>query len=215
MPGKVIPCALCQAEAASVFCVNDDAHLCASCDASVHSSNPLLARHERRPLSALGCTAECASAAAPSGAPAASAATASTDGDVGVVPQQARPVVAEAEAAPGPMALYEDSFLGRSLTTNDLLDLDDLELPGCSGAAATAPFAFDPLDDCVVPSWGDDALRSADGDRYMQATSLHASEQVRGMGGLGPERGRLACGQELEGLPAAQEWQLQAELHVG
>ncbi|KAL4443767.1 hypothetical protein ABPG75_011504 [Micractinium tetrahymenae] len=186
MPGKVIPCALCQAEAAVVFCVNDDAHLCTSCDASVHAANPLLARHERRPLTALACAAgECASAA--HGSPA------STDyADVAVVPQlggtspasapvpepqpepqhaapaaplapppmphwaePAAPVPQQlADCAPGPLSLYEDSFFARSLTTSDLLDLDgdDLELPGSVAGSGFA--CFDPLDDCVVPSFG-------------------------------------------------------------
>lgn len=142
MPGKVAPsvrCALCD-EAAVCYCVNDDAHLCTGCDVKMHSANPLLARHERRPLSALACQAECASAA-PSAAPAVSH---NTDCDVGVVPQlvPAAPVPAPmaapapvAEPAPvapmaAPLDLYEDSFLGRSLTTSDLLDLDELELPG-------------------------------------------------------------------------------------
>lgn len=88
MLGKVIPCALCQAEAATVFCVNDDAHLCAGCDASVHASNPLLARHERRPLTALACTAvECASAAQNCPAPTASSPASTDCADVAVVPQ--------------------------------------------------------------------------------------------------------------------------------
>jgi hypothetical protein len=161
MPGaKVIPCALCQIEAAAIYCVNDDAHLCASCDAATHSANPLLARHERRPLSALTCqAAECASAAHGGAAP-----SAATDVDVAVVPQLA--TSPESGAAPlpkvdpepaAPLTLYEDSFFARSLTTSDLLDLDsdELELPGSS-----APFSFDPLVDCVVPSF-EDELRPA------------------------------------------------------
>lgn len=272
MPGKVAPsvrCALCD-EAAICFCVNDDAHLCAGCDVKMHSANPLLARHERRPISALACQAECASAA-PSSAPATSH---STDCDVGVVPQltfaapavvppaPAAPVVAEpAPVMAAPLDLYEDSFLGRSLTTSDLLDLDELELPGrwvlqgegippvcaaalprtssqpggsclfwaengstwscchvpapahapCSRVAplaaecacgkppacpALAPLTprtphqtsrssstpshcsgafFDPLDDCVVPSF-DAELRPASGDRHMDGAT---SVQVR------------------------------------
>ena len=145
MPGKVTPsvrCALCDG-AALVYCVNDDAHLCAGCDASVHGANPLLARHERRPLSALACQAECASAA-PAAASPRPAASLSTDCDVGVVPQLApAPLAAALAAAPlaaepahvAPLDLYEDSFLGRSLTTSDLLDLDELELPGRCAAA--------------------------------------------------------------------------------
>lgn len=196
MPGKVIPCALCQVEAAAFFCVNDDAHLCASCDASVHASNPLLSRHERRPLTALASVAgECASAA--HGSPA------STDcADVAVVPQlgatspaaptpeaEPKPAVPLAPApmphwapaaapqpladpAPGPLSLYEDSFFARSLTTSDLLDLDadDLELPG---SAAGSGFAcFDPLDDCVVPSFGSAA------DRFVPAGPSGYAQQV-------------------------------------
>lgn len=153
MPGKHVPCAMCQDEAATVYCVNDDAHLCASCDVSVHAANPLLARHERRQLS---CQAvECASAA-----------HTSTSDDVAVVPQlfgahsefappAFAPAPKEADAAavvaPAPLALYEDSFFARNLTTSDLLmDLEDdeLELPGGASFAS-----FDPLVDCVVPSF--------------------------------------------------------------
>lgn len=162
MPGKVVPCALCQTGAAAVYCVNDDANLCTECDASVHAGNPLLARHERRPLSAMACQAECASAAC-------TAATDCTDADVCVVPQfgaaatPAAPAAAATKAEPeaAPLVLYEDAFLGRSLTTSDLLDLDELELPGC-----TSPSAFS-FDDCVVPSFGAWAP-PAGGDRYLQ-----------------------------------------------
>jgi len=52
-------CALCHSAKATIFCVNDDASLCSSCDVKFHS-NPLSARHERRPI----CVeAACASAA--------------------------------------------------------------------------------------------------------------------------------------------------------
>ncbi|KAG7672723.1 hypothetical protein NADE_001461 [Nannochloris sp. 'desiccata'] len=52
-------CALCYSAKATVFCVNDDAALCSPCDVKFHS-NPLSARHERRPI----CVeAPCASAA--------------------------------------------------------------------------------------------------------------------------------------------------------
>lgn len=197
MPGKVIPCALCQAEAAAVFCVNDDAHLCTSCDASVHASNPLLARHERRPLTALASAAgECASAA--HGSP-----TSTDCADVAVVPQLggASPTVAVpepqpapkpaapaimphwaeaatpvpqqlAEPSPAPLSLYEDSFFARSLTTSDLLDLDadDLELPGSMGGSGFA--CFDPLDDCVVPSFGGAS------DRFVPAAPSPYAQQV-------------------------------------
>lgn len=197
MPGKVIPCALCQAEAAAVFCVNDDAHLCTSCDASVHASNPLLARHERRPLTALASApGECASAA--HGSP-----TSTDCADVAVVPQLggASPTVAVpepqpapkpaapaimphwaeaatpvpqqlAEPSPAPLSLYEDSFFARSLTTSDLLDLDadDLELPGSMGGSGFA--CFDPLDDCVVPSFGGAS------DRFVPAAPSPYAQQV-------------------------------------
>lgn len=43
---------MCHAAEAVTFCVNDDANLCSSCDVKFHS-NPLAARHERRPLSCI------------------------------------------------------------------------------------------------------------------------------------------------------------------
>lgn len=161
MPGKVIPCALCPDQAAAFYCVNDDAHLCAACDASVHAANPLLARHERRALNSITCqTAECASAACTPAAP-----SCATDGDVAVVPQFCGGEEAEVQApsprgfmaAPttdtsaAPLTLYEDSFFSRNLTTSDLLDLDsdELELPG----GPALPFSFNPMVDCVVPSF--------------------------------------------------------------
>lgn len=179
----MIPCALCQQEAAAFYCVNDDAHLCVGCDASVHAANPLLARHERRALSALACQAECASAAN----------TSTTDADVAVVPQlfneeehqtvevtaaaAGEPIfeqtkhAAEPALAPAPLTLYEDSFFAHSLSASDMLDLDsdDLELPSAGAAAA---FCFDPVEDCVVPSFAD-ALRpaGAGSDRFLTASS--------------------------------------------
>lgn len=45
-------CALCKIAAAVVYCVNDDANLCAHCDKELHSSNPLAARHDRQCLAA-------------------------------------------------------------------------------------------------------------------------------------------------------------------
>lgn len=44
-------CALCGRAPAAVYCVNDDASLCASCDTKFHA-NPLAARHVRRALGA-------------------------------------------------------------------------------------------------------------------------------------------------------------------
>lgn len=50
-------CVLCEDRPAQIFCRNDDAYLCESCDAEIHLSNPLAARHERVPVSAL-CSAD-------------------------------------------------------------------------------------------------------------------------------------------------------------
>lgn len=55
----MVSCALCRRSPASVYCVNDDASLCADCDVKFHS-NALSSRHERRPLMA-GGEIECAS----------------------------------------------------------------------------------------------------------------------------------------------------------
>jgi hypothetical protein len=43
-------CAVCTRKASTVYCRNDDAFLCAECDASAHA-NPLAARHLRVPAS--------------------------------------------------------------------------------------------------------------------------------------------------------------------
>lgn len=55
----MVSCALCRRSPASVYCINDDASLCADCDAKFHS-NALASRHERRPLILSG-EMECAS----------------------------------------------------------------------------------------------------------------------------------------------------------
>ena len=48
-------CALCEKRPASVFCVQDDAALCADCDMEVHtSSENFFGRHERVPIG--GCS---------------------------------------------------------------------------------------------------------------------------------------------------------------
>jgi hypothetical protein len=43
-------CSMCAGQAATLWCHNDSAALCAQCDQSVHSRNPLAARHVRVPL---------------------------------------------------------------------------------------------------------------------------------------------------------------------
>ena len=43
-------CSMCASQAATLWCHNDAAALCAQCDQSVHSRNPLAARHVRVPL---------------------------------------------------------------------------------------------------------------------------------------------------------------------
>lgn len=141
-------CALCPA-AAVVFCINDDAALCVSCDAAVHAGNPLLARHERR---ALACEVECASAAyAPS-----------CSDDMAVVPQfqpaagpsgrcgadEEEPAAAAMLA--GPSAAPAASVAGLDDPGHDFAaDLLDLDLP-------LLDFDFQELGerdfaDCVVP----------------------------------------------------------------
>lgn len=64
-------CAVCTQAAATTYCVNDDAYLCAVCDEEYHG-NPLGAKHERKPISEF-----CMPHAAMSG----------TSLDVAVVPQ--------------------------------------------------------------------------------------------------------------------------------
>ncbi|KAJ4762681.1 zinc finger CONSTANS-like protein [Rhynchospora pubera] len=45
------PCDSCMRRRARVYCAADDAFLCAPCDSSVHSANPLARRHHRVPIS--------------------------------------------------------------------------------------------------------------------------------------------------------------------
>jgi hypothetical protein len=50
-------CAVCTQASATMYCVNDDAYLCAVCDQE-HHENPLGAKHERRPISEFGAPRE-------------------------------------------------------------------------------------------------------------------------------------------------------------
>lgn len=45
-------CEVCEATAATVYCVQDDASMCAACDATVHAANMLAAKHSRLALTA-------------------------------------------------------------------------------------------------------------------------------------------------------------------
>lgn len=49
-------CVLCRAPAA-LYCRNDDAFLCSSCDLQVHGCSALLAGHDRMPCAALAAAA--------------------------------------------------------------------------------------------------------------------------------------------------------------
>lgn len=50
-------CAVCTQANATMYCVNDDAYLCAVCDEE-HHGNPLGAKHERRPITDFGVPQE-------------------------------------------------------------------------------------------------------------------------------------------------------------
>lgn len=46
----MIACMLCATNNASVFCYNDNAYLCKSCDGQIHHENKLAWRHQRSHL---------------------------------------------------------------------------------------------------------------------------------------------------------------------
>ena len=128
VPLQMPSCALCHSAEAVIFCVNDDASLCASCDTTYHA-NPLAARHERRPLA---CTQkECASAAG---------CKSESWNDAAVVPQ----------CSPT-SAMFDDLFP----VTFDDCPLDEYAVDLLGGPMDALPSASDLLDfdfDGVVPS---------------------------------------------------------------
>lgn len=117
-------CALCNSAPAELYCKNDDANLCAGCDASFHSSNPLAARHERVPLPAC-CHPDCSSSA-PAGP--CSRADCDSDLDLAVVPE------------------LSDGAAGCSLALPPLVDDGLLGLPGMGPGTSGAFSAEDLLD---------------------------------------------------------------------
>ena len=164
-------CALCNAQAA-IYCVNDDALLCTACDAATHASNPLLARHERRPLPV---HALCASEACASEACALSSRSpAASDLDVAVVPQLVEPCSSEEEEAAAseaaaaslapawppapPRASFDAS--GRSFAA-DLLDLD-LPMLDAGFKELDAKAEAELADACVVPAYAQPTLDALD-----------------------------------------------------
>lgn len=46
-------CDTCQSAPSTVYCRADAAYLCSTCDADIHSANPLARRHQRVPISAM------------------------------------------------------------------------------------------------------------------------------------------------------------------
>jgi CCT motif/B-box zinc finger len=119
-------CALCHSAQAVVFCVNDDASLCGPCDTKFHS-NPLSARHERRPLSIV--EAPCTSTAEGS--------VESWDDQAAVVPQ----------CAPSIANMFDDDLFPTNFVDDLTADLlaGPLDLPS---QADLLTFDFDG----VVPS---------------------------------------------------------------
>jgi hypothetical protein len=131
-------CIMCQRAAASVYCVNDDAHLCSDCDVSFHS-NALAARHERRPL-----------ACCPEGASVAPDAT-SSDADFAVVPQFAPTSDNDTTFRAQPIVL--DDFFGPAgggIPATFIDPEDDDDAMGLMRAFESELLEFD-ADDCVVP----------------------------------------------------------------
>lgn len=141
-------CALCAKATATIYCVNDDASLCSSCDVKYHA-NPLAARHERRPLPALnedgGSVAGCPS---------------ESFDDVAVVPQfdSAAPAAVPQQQNVGAMNtanIFDDMF---AFSPSFVEPTEDDYLNG-PGFPSVDEIAADMLDfDCVVPSLSEDEL---------------------------------------------------------
>ena len=182
-------CALCAAPAV-LFCINDDAALCTSCDATIHAGNPLLARHERRPLAAACHHTESASEARPA-----------VSDDVAVVPQfgaaltPTAPVTAvlAAQDEPAAAALLAPALVPCGAGLDDGLDfaadLLDLDLP-------LLDFDFKELcredfADCVVPGPSCSLLEppppaagaTSSGSALASATSTYTACTSGGFGG--------------------------------
>lgn len=104
-------CAVCTRKASTVYCRNDDAFLCAECDASAHA-NPLAARHLRVPAS----EAEAHKANAAGSAVAEHADCVSESADVPAAP------AAEPAAMP-PVSIVPPAV---DLPTNQVMDKDAL-----------------------------------------------------------------------------------------
>lgn len=106
-------CAVCCRKASTVYCRNDDAFLCAECDASAHA-NPLAARHLRVPAS----EAEAYKPAAENAQP---ADCVSESADVPVTTTQ--PPQPAAPAPVAPMGIVPPAV---ELPTNQVMDKDAL-----------------------------------------------------------------------------------------
>lgn len=128
-----IACSLCASGTAQMYCVNDDAYLCNDCDAKYHS-NPLAARHERRPLTAF----EASSGSGIFGS--------GPSEDVAVVPQFEDNATADMNAG---IDIFDDIF-----GSLDVPEGDQLQLPGINSFELTDnvddPFGLNDID-CVVP----------------------------------------------------------------
>lgn len=105
-------CTLCTRKASTVYCRNDDAFLCAECDASAHA-NPLAARHIRVPASEMAEVAR-ANAAADNAAQQ-PADCVSESADV--------PVTPAAPAVVAPVSIVPPAV---ELPTNQVMDKDAL-----------------------------------------------------------------------------------------
>lgn len=146
-------CALCAKAAATIYCVNDDATLCSSCDATFHS-NPLTLRHERRGLIVPKAELRATPSAADSG------------DDAAVVPQFTPVSPAAAPLTMFPSGMFDDIFTFTAPTFMDPAEdaaVPTKDIPAVQEFPSAAEIAQDMLSDfdCVVPSLTEDSLVEA------------------------------------------------------
>lgn len=123
-------CTVCMHEAATVYCVNDDAYLCGVCDAT-HHEGPLAAKHERRDVK--GMLEACGSEAL--------GCSAGSMEDVAVVPQYAQDT------------MFNDIFGDNGDFDIDInFDLYPMSATEKVTDMSDDPFSLDKDVDCVVPS---------------------------------------------------------------
>lgn len=154
-------CSLCTVAVATVFCVNDDAALCTSCDTKFHN-NPIASRHVRRPL-------ESAHICSTSG-------TSNSHEDHAVPQFPAATTAVEISSKPIQTApftnLFDDIFpMPPSFVGDDDLFSAAVDINPIPSSTDLLDFDFD----CIVPSLPENELQTGPFMLHESATATAAS----------------------------------------